>query len=565
MKKRNKFEVETHTTTEEVQKPKKKKFSEMEKEEKVKIAIKSTILFSVFLGFLIFFFIMAFFPQYVTHPNMSSELNIAEAYNTDTTSQCFATAQSDTSDEVEFYNEQLMPKNGLGTSRSDEEFWYDLDNEFRSINNGFVEVFIQPTSYDLWLGMYIKNQFTELKSNQTYKFLFEWDCDDSGVIFWFSKSFNNHSAIFPDFFYKTTTSNGQYIFEYTTKQNFDESFFLRSVIDNSNDCISVGDKFRLSIFEEDNPRTTYTPNLNYLVEQEREEEFNELLNLRNDINFDNVKQTDKVFHKTSTDDKINFKRIYSLSQSVDFSNPKEMKANNFYKLDHDYLSDNGVDVDSHYDYFYPLVKSAYSFDTNFFDTECLGFGFIFGTWTQMASGGDTSYNGNYLGVKLVYLDVLEGTPIGEPTQFVYQEYAYKEFQSTAGFSYFDDIDLYLDWTDDFKIAEVIKFNSHNGYISEDAMLNRVVNVPELYNYFSSDIFVGGKTASKHYSDGYNAGVTVGTEIGASLENTIFAVINAPIDALKTMFNFEFFGINISGLIMFLISVVLVFIFIKKVI
>lgn len=68
-----------------------------------------------------------------------------------------------------------------------------------------------------------------------------------------------------------------------------------------------------------------------------------------------------------------------------------------------------------------------------------------------------------------------------------------------------------------------------------------------------------------YQNGYNAGLNVGQKEGfekTGFKNLILSILNFPIDFVKTVFNFEIFGINFSNLIMFGISISIVGLVIK---
>lgn len=68
-----------------------------------------------------------------------------------------------------------------------------------------------------------------------------------------------------------------------------------------------------------------------------------------------------------------------------------------------------------------------------------------------------------------------------------------------------------------------------------------------------------------YQNGYNAGLNEGQKQGfeqTGFKNLILSILNFPIDFVKTVFNFEIFGINFSNLIMFGISISIVGLVIK---
>ena len=68
-----------------------------------------------------------------------------------------------------------------------------------------------------------------------------------------------------------------------------------------------------------------------------------------------------------------------------------------------------------------------------------------------------------------------------------------------------------------------------------------------------------------YQNGYNAGLNEGQQQGfenTGFKNLILSILNFPIDFVKTVFNFELFGINFSNLIMFVISISIVGLIIK---
>lgn len=79
----------------------------------------------------------------------------------------------------------------------------------------------------------------------------------------------------------------------------------------------------------------------------------------------------------------------------------------------------------------------------------------------------------------------------------------------------------------------------------------------------------GKTQG--FEEGKNEGIQLGyaqyeDEKGSiyELKNLIFSIINAPFNIIKGSLNFEVFGVNVSGLVLFLISCGLVVFVLKKV-
>lgn len=68
-----------------------------------------------------------------------------------------------------------------------------------------------------------------------------------------------------------------------------------------------------------------------------------------------------------------------------------------------------------------------------------------------------------------------------------------------------------------------------------------------------------------YGKGYNLGQTYALEDTDNVTNGIIEVIESPIEFLKTIFNFEIFGINISSVIFFVISILIVAFVIRKVV
>lgn len=68
-----------------------------------------------------------------------------------------------------------------------------------------------------------------------------------------------------------------------------------------------------------------------------------------------------------------------------------------------------------------------------------------------------------------------------------------------------------------------------------------------------------------YSVGYEQGSLYNSETGLTFRNLIFGLIDAPFKVFRESFNFEIFGVNISALILFVISGLLITWVIKKLI
>ena len=72
--------------------------------------------------------------------------------------------------------------------------------------------------------------------------------------------------------------------------------------------------------------------------------------------------------------------------------------------------------------------------------------------------------------------------------------------------------------------------------------------------------------NEYYPMGYNDGYRDGSEEDFTtngFKTLIGSIFNYPIDFIRGVFNFEFFGINISSLIMFVLSIGIVIFVIKR--
>lgn len=71
--------------------------------------------------------------------------------------------------------------------------------------------------------------------------------------------------------------------------------------------------------------------------------------------------------------------------------------------------------------------------------------------------------------------------------------------------------------------------------------------------------------SAGYNTGYTAGVSVGEAGTYNFKTLLFGIIDAPVAVLRDTFDFEIFGINVSSLILFLLTGVIVMFVVKKLI
>lgn len=145
------------------------------------------------------------------------------------------------------------------------------------------------------------------------------------------------------------------------------------------------------------------------------------------------------------------------------------------------------------------------------------------------------------------------------------------------------------------------YYTYNGYINVDTINTAVVNIPYRYvsnpNYFN-DYYVNasitlvlpsmtgynqgysdgynngyntgyttgqGDGFNTGYNSGYNTGFTNGTNSASNFADLLFTIADTPIYYLKSMFNFELFGVNVAVAILSLMSVGVAVYVVKKVI
>lgn len=108
------------------------------------------------------------------------------------------------------------------------------------------------------------------------------------------------------------------------------------------------------------------------------------------------------------------------------------------------------------------------------------------------------------------------------------------------------------------------------YFNINVVLNDLSN-----NDYYNDIYANGYTAGQEdgYQTGYNNGWQVGHDVGygegtqstSRFADLLFTIADTPIYYLKSLFNFELFGINVAIAIMSLLSISIAVYIVKKVV
>ena len=109
--------------------------------------------------------------------------------------------------------------------------------------------------------------------------------------------------------------------------------------------------------------------------------------------------------------------------------------------------------------------------------------------------------------------------------------------------------------------------------ADDLSKLKTLNIKELRYYKTAPLFAEDmRSLSLTYEDvAYNNGYAVGKQEGEenavftfdNLKSGFFSILDAPFKTIKDALNFEFLGINISNLVLFLLTVIVVVIIIKK--
>ncbi len=113
----------------------------------------------------------------------------------------------------------------------------------------------------------------------------------------------------------------------------------------------------------------------------------------------------------------------------------------------------------------------------------------------------------------------------------------------------------------------IECESTHTDIEQSAYLQGKIDCENSHTLFLEEAYNNGY--DKGEEDGIKKGIIKGyaqyeEEKGSSfkLKDLVFSIINAPFNIIKGALNFEIFGVNVSGLVLFLISCGLVFFVIK---
>lgn len=97
-------------------------------------------------------------------------------------------------------------------------------------------------------------------------------------------------------------------------------------------------------------------------------------------------------------------------------------------------------------------------------------------------------------------------------------------------------------------------NYNNGYsIGETVGENNVKNNPSNYDLYSKD----------DYDSNYNLGYSDSQNDQSTFKKLMFSIIDSPFNVLSNAFDFEIFGINLSAFLISIVSLLLVFFVIRK--
>ncbi len=96
-------------------------------------------------------------------------------------------------------------------------------------------------------------------------------------------------------------------------------------------------------------------------------------------------------------------------------------------------------------------------------------------------------------------------------------------------------------------------------------IDNVKQNPSDYGMYNKTQYIdyGSDRFNQGYSDGYNMGESDTVNGQSTFKNLIFSIIDAPFNVLSNAFNFEIFGINMSYFLIAIVSLLLVFFVIRK--
>lgn len=129
---------------------------------------------------------------------------------------------------------------------------------------------------------------------------------------------------------------------------------------------------------------------------------------------------------------------------------------------------------------------------------------------------------------------------------------------------FDNLgfDLNLSRTDIYSILDnIINTNDNILFEVETHLQSIITDLQFSYNELESSYNNVLGSVSSAYSNGYNSALNDTTTVVDGIKD----VLDSPFDIIRNMFDFEIFGINISAIIMFILSLLLIGFVIKKIV
>lgn len=126
-------------------------------------------------------------------------------------------------------------------------------------------------------------------------------------------------------------------------------------------------------------------------------------------------------------------------------------------------------------------------------------------------------------------------------------------------------------TDDFyiKLSSSFKSYTNSSYVYTVAFVTQTpstcytasVTVDIVTVYGSEDGYNEGWHAG--YIEGYDAAQTDSEVLNSVIPEFVYAIFNAPIDILRDVFSFEIFGVNVAGVVMFVLTALVVLFVIRR--
>ena len=247
-----------------------------------------------------------------------------------------------------------------------------------------------------------------------------------------------------------------------------------------------------------------------------------------------------------------------------------------------------------------IFSSSYGdLSNNYFDLKQYGLGFD--NYIFSASGqfwfwfeGSLDFNANVVSVSAsstivrTYLNNNYSLDSGDFGNDNNGYYRYRTSDANLGFFYFYNIDnTYVntyELTDNightlkFCLISVYRFDTYSFSSDTEGAYNDGYSSGSREGYDSGYDNGYHKGSSDGYSNGYQVGYDSGYDVGEQVGiveginqanqytfvGLIGATLDAPINAVRSMFNFEIFGVNITGFLFGLFTITIILVVIKKI-